>query len=116
MIGESPASVTGDMNCEIGTRRRTVLETGLALVNQGQVTCFSRVTKIPRDLDLIFVSQCISLTESQSFPEVRANDLGRIIATLALPEGDCLSGRLALWNDNYLRLRGWLWWLKGSTK
>ena len=86
VIGNSPAIVTGDMNCEGGSRRRAVLDTamhslGLTLANRGQLTFFSRVSKIPRDLDLIFITEGITLSQLKSFPKVRANDHDRVIAT-----------------------------------
>ena len=86
VIGSSPAIVTGDMNCESGSRRRAVLDAamhalGLSLANRGQLTFYSRVSKIPRDLDLIFVTEGISLSQLKSFPKVRANDHDRVIAS-----------------------------------
>jgi len=91
VIGSGPAILTGDMNCEGGTRRRAVLDAamhalGLTLLNRGQMTYFSRVSKIPRDLDLIYVTPGISIVDLQSFPKVRANDHDRVVATFSLPE------------------------------
>ena len=92
LVNDTPCIIAGDMNCESGTRRRRALDKameflGLRLLNQGQGTYLTRASNVVKDLDLIYTSPRIVVSNkaedaAQVFPKVRPNDHDRLLHLL----------------------------------